>query len=114
MLKIAFFQSDCIRLLLLALVGFTMWIHAVETRTYSIGGFYPVSTKQFVQNWSPIFEGYLNEVVGPQFQPPINFSLIPVDFAPAVTSQALLNAGKLDFICNFIFHELGTICLSLI
>jgi hypothetical protein len=101
--KMAFPQSECIRLLLLALLGCTKLTLAVQTRTYRIGGFYPVSPKQFVQDWSPIFEGYLNEVVGPQFQPPINFSLIPVDYEPAVTSQALLNAGKLDFICIFVF-----------
>ncbi len=68
--------------------------------TFSIGGFYSVSPQQFVRNWSPIFEGYLNEVVGPQFSPPINFSLVPVDFVASVQSADLLASGKLDFICE--------------
>ena len=67
----------------------------------TIGGFAATSQQAFMKFWPPVLEGYLNEVVGPQFKPEINFTLIPVDFDASVTSQDLLSAGKkLDFICT--------------
>jgi hypothetical protein len=72
-----------------------------KAQRFFIGGFAATSQQSFLQNWGPVLEEYLNEVVGPQFNPEINFTLIPVDFEPTVTSQDLISSGKkLDFICT--------------
>ncbi len=67
---------------------------------YFIGGWIPDIPENFLLQWSPIFEKYLTDVVGAQYQPPIRFRLIPVDFSPDNRAIDLIQAGKLDFVCK--------------
>ena len=93
-----------IRLLILLIAHYfhaCCGLNASKTmQTFSIGGFYSVPQQQFLTNWRPIFENYLNNVVGSRLDPQVNFKLIPVDFVPTAQSADLFAAGKLDFICK--------------
>ena len=68
---------------------------------YIIGGWIPDLPENFLIQWSPIFEEYLTVSVGTLYQPPIRFRLIPVDFSTENRAIDLIQAGKLDFVCEF-------------
>jgi hypothetical protein len=82
--------------------------HAVKS-DYIIGGWIPDLPSIFLAQWSPIFENYLNDIVGNSFTPPIKFHLVPVDFSKHNRAIDLITAGQLDFVC-----ELNTKSLSLL
>ena len=67
---------------------------------YVIGGWIPDTEETFLLQWSPIFEDYLNKVVGQEYEPTIRFRLIPVDFTPENRAIDLINNGEIDFVCE--------------
>ena len=67
---------------------------------YVVGGWLPGTAHDMLLSLRPLFESYLNENVGEQFDPQISFQLIPVDFSPETDSDPLMKQGKLDFICE--------------
>jgi hypothetical protein len=86
--------------------------HAVKS-DYFIGGWIPDLPTVFLAQWSPIFENYLNDIVGNSNTPPIKFHLVPVDFSKHNRAIDLITTGQLDFVCeldqNFVFtwfHDL--------
>ena len=72
-------------------------------QNYNIGGFSAGTPETLIQKFGPLFETYLSQQVGALYDPPISFSLIPVDFDANSTSQHFLNAGLLDFVCKCYF-----------
>jgi hypothetical protein len=67
---------------------------------YVIGGFVTLPPNQFVQDFSPIFEKYLNEAVGKLNSPSLRFRLVAVDYTENSTSKKMIDAGIVDFLCE--------------
>ena len=67
---------------------------------YVIGGWVPGETDIFLKLWKPVFETYLTESVGREFDPPISFHLMAVDQTKQSTTGEMVNAGKIDFLCE--------------
>ena len=81
-------------------------------QTIMIGGYSAGTSQQFLQKWAPLFQTYLTEEVGSLYAPAITFTLIPVDFTPDTTSQKLVSAGLLDFVCAYQLKYCKTRLLS--
>ena len=61
----------------------------------SIGAVPTTSSNQFLENWRPTFETYLNEKVGMQFMPAITFTLQVFNHS---TIFDAVKRGHLDFV----------------
>ncbi len=92
--------SSIVLLLSTFALGFSVSQSLIK-QEYIIGGWIPDLPANFLLQWSPIFEEYLTVIVGTQYEPPIQFRLIPVDFSPENQAIDLIKAGKLDFVCEF-------------
>jgi hypothetical protein len=69
-------------------------------RVYTIGGWNQRGTaERFLQEWTPILVNYLSSTVGPLYDPPISFRLIPIDWEDKYTAEVLIPQGNLDFVC---------------
>jgi hypothetical protein len=76
-----------------------------EKTEYLIGGWSPGDTiALFMKRFKPIFQDYLTKEIGPLYQPPIQFKLIPTDWTElgneTTTSHMLIEEGQLDFACK--------------
>jgi hypothetical protein len=70
-------------------------------RVYTIGGWNERGgSEQFMREWKPLLADYLTATVGPQYDPPISFQLIPIDWTKNTTAEILIEEGRLDFICK--------------
>ena len=72
---------------------------------YLIGGWDPGDTVQdFMKRYQPIFQDYLTEQIGPLYNPPISFKLIPTDWPQlgnqTTTASVMIEQGQLDFTCK--------------
>ena len=67
---------------------------------YVIGGNVPGTPAQLLQRYTPVLSTYLTDTVGRLYDPPLKFSLIPVDYASNATMTTFINAGMLDFVCE--------------
>ena len=99
----------------LHLLGMIMVAHsqssAASIKTeYVIGGWAPRDWNITYKIWEPIFETYLTETVGHQYDPPISFKLVPVDYTEESSFRKRIKAGeKIDFLCEFLdFFLLST------
>ena len=87
--------------------GDYMGPYASDKTHYIIGGWDPnQSMKDFLDSFQPIFQDYLTETVGPLFDPPISFELVPTDWPQlgdddSITSETMMESGELDFVCTF-------------
>lgn len=73
-------------------------------QVYTIGGWNQRGTaEKFLREWSPFFVAYLTSKVGPLYDPPISFDLIPIDWEENTAAEELIPKGALDFICKFSF-----------
>jgi hypothetical protein len=87
------------------LVGiFTLLIAKVDSTPHSISSDYnPIiiggvplgSSSSFLKLWKPTFERYLFDTVGQQYDPPLNFSLIPLTLSNAFQ---MVDDGNVHFI----------------
>ena len=73
---------------------------ATAKTNYVIGGYIPGTPDTLKRKWVPVFQKYLTEQIGPLYNPPIAFTLMPVDYSPNYASPKLINAGILDFVCE--------------
>lgn len=71
-----------------------------EKTEYIVGGWIVGSPELLLEKWSPLLETYLTDEIGPLYNPPISFRLIPVDYQANFTSPTLIDQGVLDFICE--------------
>ena len=71
-----------------------------DKKSYTIGGWIPGFEETFLQQWRPLFEGYLTATAGTLYDPPINFTILAVDYEPQTSMEALLSQGSLDFVCK--------------
>ncbi len=96
--------------------GLYMIPDPLSKREFLVGGWGPGDTaKNFLRKYTPIFQDYLTEHVGPLYNPPISFKLIPTDWGSdeTTTSHVLIEQGKLDFTCkDFIFDISATVQLT--
>jgi hypothetical protein len=60
-----------------------------------VGGVPLGSSSSFVLSWKPTFEKYLFDTVGLKYDPPLNFSLIPLTLS---NSFQMIDEGKVHFI----------------
>ena len=86
---------------------------------YSIGVFSSGTPQSVVARFAPVFETYLTEQIGALYDPPILFSVLPVDFDENTSSARLIDAGLIDFLCkipacNFLtrMHSLNILSFS--
>jgi hypothetical protein len=90
--------------------------HSAHKLRYVIGGSSTDVSSIFIDKYRLLFETYLNDSVGSSFDPPITFSLVPVDYFPEQTSRAMFLRGELDFLCEqpqpecLLAHSLPTHC----
>jgi hypothetical protein len=71
-------------------------------QVYTIGGWNERGgSGKFMREWKPLLADYLTATVGPQYDPPISFQLIPIDYTNNTTAEKLIEEGRLDFICMF-------------
>ena len=82
---------------------------APQKSQYVVGGFISDLPSNFLNMWRPLLETYLSESVGSLYNPPINFTLIPVDYTPETRSQVLIPQGKVDFVCTSYFLKLRSL-----
>ena len=68
--------------------------------TYVIGGYIADQPDVFLRLWKPVLEDYLTSVVGPQYDPPIEFKLIAADFTEETRIETLIQDGLVDFVCE--------------
>ena len=66
---------------------------------YVVGGWIPGDAVTFLSKWRPLLEGYLRESVGALYEPPVNFTLVAVDYTPETRMATLISNGVLDFVC---------------
>jgi hypothetical protein len=69
---------------------------------YNIGGWIVGTPELLIKKWRPLLETYLTAEIGPLYDPPISFKLIPVDFQANFTSPRLIDEGVIDLICTSI------------
>jgi hypothetical protein len=67
---------------------------------YVIGGWIVGTPELLLKKWSPLLQTYLTDEIGPLYEPPISFKLIPVDYEANFTSPRLIEQGMLDFLCK--------------
>jgi hypothetical protein len=67
-----------------------------------VGGWIPDSPEHLVKKFSPLFETYLNEVVGIAIQPPVEFKLVPVEYSKETSFEEMMKNRSLDFVCEFL------------
>jgi hypothetical protein len=67
---------------------------------YVIGGWGPDEWAVLHKKWQPIFETYLTETVGHHYDPPISFRLVAVDRNEETSTQEMIKAGQIDFLCE--------------
>jgi hypothetical protein len=60
-----------------------------------VGGVPLGSSSSFLQSWQPTFEKYLFDTVGTLYNPPLNFSLIPLTLSNAFQ---MVNERRVQFI----------------
>ncbi len=60
-----------------------------------IGGVPLGSSSSFLKSWKPTFERYLLDTVGQAYDPPLNFSLIPLTLSNAFE---MVKGGKVHFV----------------
>ncbi len=72
----------------------------LAVQNITIGGWIPDSPANFLMKFRPLFEDYLNNVVGTYLDPPAQFSLIPAEYTAETSFENLLSAGRLDFMCK--------------
>ena len=76
-------------------------LQAAGKTRYNIGGWIVGTPELLIKKWKPLLETYLTDEIGPLYDPPISFKLIPVDFEANFTSPKLIDEGVIDFICTF-------------
>ena len=69
---------------------------------YVIGGWGAGEWEFTFTNLKPIFETYLTETVGPLYDPPISFKLVPVDQTKESSARQMIKEWKLDFLCEWL------------
>ena len=69
---------------------------------YVVGAWRPGTQKSMLAELRPLFEDYLTAEVGPLYDPPIRFSLVPVDYGSSTDSDDQISAGIIDFMCKFL------------
>ena len=67
---------------------------------YVIGAYLSEDQSQLLRDWKPILSDYLSHTVGSNYQPPIGFDLVPIDYTVNTTSVQMADNGQLDFICD--------------
>jgi hypothetical protein len=67
---------------------------------YVIGGWSAGDWEMTFNIWKPIFEIYLTKTVGPLYDPPISFKLVPVDQTKESSARQMIKEGKIDFLCE--------------
>ena len=68
---------------------------------YVIGGYIPGTPDLFLKKWTPILQNYLTRTIGPLYDPPISFKLIPIDYTKDTQGSELVRSGaELDFVCE--------------
>ena len=68
---------------------------------YVIGGWIPGDANGFMKKWTPVLQTYLTRTIGPLYDPPISFKLIPVDYTESTLATDRIRAGdQLDFVCK--------------
>jgi hypothetical protein len=50
-----------------------------------------------------LFETFLTEKIGPLYNHPIEFKVLPVDYAPENDMEDMIGANKIDFLCESSF-----------
>ncbi len=74
---------------------------------YVIGGWYAGDWKILYTKWKPIFETYLTETVGRLYDPSISFKLVAVDQNEETSTETMVKAGKIDFLCEWLDFSLA-------
>ena len=74
---------------------------SMTTKKYWIGGWTTDAPDIFLFKFRPLFEAYLNEMVGSVMQPPVEFSLIPAEYTEEDSFENLSSFGMLDFACTY-------------
>ena len=70
-------------------------------RQYIIGGWIPGDANLLMKRWTPVLQTYLTQTIGPMYDPPISFKLIPVDYTKNTLATDSVRAGdQLDFVYN--------------
>ena len=70
-------------------------------REYIIGGWAPGDIPLLMRRWAPVFQTHLTRSIGPLYDPPIAFKLIPVDYSKQTLAMDLIRDGQaLDFVCR--------------
>jgi hypothetical protein len=88
-------------LLVVSLLGSVQCKLTSSKRVYTIGGWNERGgSEKFMREWKPLLADYLTATVGPQYDPPISFELVPVDWTKNTTAEILIDEGRLDFICK--------------
>ena len=67
---------------------------------FYIGGWISSPAETMLHKWRPIFEDYLTQEIGPLYNPPIDFKLIPLDYDKSNSRGELIKKGQLDFACE--------------
>ena len=67
---------------------------------YTIGGWTSSPAATMLSKWRPVFETYLTKEVGALYDPPIDFTLLPLDYEQANSVEKMIAEGKLDFACK--------------
>lgn len=76
-------------------------------KTYTIGVGITGDVASFLAQWKPLLVDYLTSKVGSQYDPPISFEVIPVDYDLDSSTSVLIPKGVLDFVCEFMLLVFG-------
>jgi hypothetical protein len=85
---------------MLIIVVFGQSTSASMKTEYVIGAWGPGDWDVHSRQWKLIFETYLTESVGHLYDPPILFKLVAVDQSKESSTQEMIRAGKIDFLCE--------------
>ena len=77
----------------------------LQQQHFVIGGWIPGTESTFLERWKPLFADYLTDAVGNLYDPPLNFTVIPVDYRLETRMTTLLSQGLLDFACEYFRND---------
>ena len=69
---------------------------------YTIGVGITGDVGTFLNEWRPLLVNYLTAKVASQYNPPLKFNIIPVDYSVNSSTSVLIPNGELDFVCKSI------------